>query len=166
MLSFKGEGKDQLHSWGCRVHMYLRDPIIVGMLMDQTHSRLMNFPFMDVLMGKEYGLPQCKYICEVYFLCRFSRKIIRLEVAKTNNNSSVIAGYFLKAVANYGRWCLTLYLWINYSYPCRVSQDCLLQQRHRKQQHCFSTTVFEEKFSWFLSCSWKLPIWQVCQQSS
>ena len=32
----------------------------------------------------------------------FSQKVIWLEVAKTNNDSSVIAGYFLKAVKRYG----------------------------------------------------------------
>ena len=34
--------------------------------------------------------------------CSFSRKIIWLEVASTNNSSSVIAGYYLNAVEKYG----------------------------------------------------------------
>ena len=33
---------------------------------------------------------------------RFSRKVIWLEVASTNNDSAVIAGYYLSAVEKYG----------------------------------------------------------------
>ena len=35
--------------------------------------------------------------------CRFSRKVLWLEVSITNNESYVIAGYYLQAVHNYGR---------------------------------------------------------------
>ena len=39
----------------------------------------------------------------------FSQKVIWLEVAKTNNDSSVIAGYFLKAVKRYGNDVKNIY---------------------------------------------------------
>ena len=34
---------------------------------------------------------------------RFSRKVLWLEVSITNNDSSVIAGYYLQAVDNFGK---------------------------------------------------------------
>ena len=37
---------------------------------------------------------------------RFSRKILWLEVSTTNKNSSVVAGYYLKAVKKYGTYTL------------------------------------------------------------
>ena len=43
------------------------------------------------------------FIMQKSFVCaRFSRKVLWLEVAKTNNDSAVIAGYYLKAVVKYG----------------------------------------------------------------
>ena len=42
-------------------------------------------------------------MCNVYKRS-FSRKIIWLEVASTNNSSSVIAGYYLNAVEKYGKY--------------------------------------------------------------
>ena len=41
-------------------------------------------------------------MCNAFF--SFSRKIIWLEVASTNNSSSVIAGYYLNAVGKYGKY--------------------------------------------------------------
>ena len=39
---------------------------------------------------------------ESIILLRFSRKVLWLKVSKTNNDSSVIAGYYLDTVAKYG----------------------------------------------------------------
>ena len=59
----------------------------------------MGLPSMVALMGKRVLVGHILLL----LLHRFSRKIIWLEVAKTNNDSGVIAGYFLHAVAQYGR---------------------------------------------------------------
>ena len=41
--------------------------------------------------------------CDVLYMNRFSRKVLWLEVCTTNKDSSVIAGYYLKAVKKYGK---------------------------------------------------------------
>ena len=58
---------------------------------------------MVALTGKLYTIVY--FIMQkgfVHVCARFSRKVLWLEVAKTNNNSAVIAGYYLKAVFKYG----------------------------------------------------------------
>ena len=48
----------------------------------------------------EASYKECSYVALLFN--SFSRKLIWLEVACTNNNSSVIAGYYLNAVEKYG----------------------------------------------------------------
>ena len=59
----------------------------------------MALPYMGVWMGMffETSRKECSYVVN-----SFSRKLIWLEVASTNNSSSVIAGYYLNAVEKYG----------------------------------------------------------------
>lgn len=63
----------------------------------------MDLQFMLVLMGKK--LMDELVLCErTFFICAsFSRKVLWLEVAKTNNDSSIIAGFYLDAVEKYGK---------------------------------------------------------------
>ena len=48
------------------------------------------------------------YINKFTFIhvCSFSRKVIWLEVSTTNNDPSVIAGYYLHAVEKYGNYTM------------------------------------------------------------
>ena len=70
---------------------------------------------MDLLISNNSPLSQHNDTISLNHLCMsydtkelnnipysFSRKVIWLEAAKTNKDSSVIAGYFLKAVKRYG----------------------------------------------------------------
>ena len=45
-------------------------------------------------------LPFYRDLCSC--LCRYSRRVIWMEVAATNNDPGVIAGYFVKAVERSG----------------------------------------------------------------
>ena len=45
------------------------------------------------------------YLTFIY-ICSFSRKVIWLEVSTTNNDPSVIAGYYLRAVEKYGNYTM------------------------------------------------------------
>ena len=81
----------------CRVQTF------VGMSMDLIRLRLMALLCTLALMGKYIFLFYCYYsICSYGIWHRFSRKVLWLEVASTNNSAAVIAGYYLKAVALYG----------------------------------------------------------------
>ncbi len=42
-------------------------------------------------------------MCEYVFTIDIPEKILWLEVAPTNKDSKVIAGYYLKAVQNFGK---------------------------------------------------------------
>ena len=61
----------------------------------------MGLPYMDALMGMYIHMHHFLYNVMIARY-RFSRKVIWLEVASTNNDSAVIAGYYLSAVEKYG----------------------------------------------------------------
>ena len=54
--------------------------------------------YMDALMRKSIHCPKLLFIGICTKLYRYSRRIIWLEVGTSNNDSKVIAGYFLQSV--------------------------------------------------------------------
>ena len=79
---------------------YFRVPIIVGILTAMTNYSRMALPFMVALMGRSASLLIQQSI--LILCCRYSRKILWLEVSSTNKDSKVIASYYLQAVEDYG----------------------------------------------------------------
>ena len=64
--------------------------------MDLIRLRLMALLCTLALMGKYIFLFYCYYsICNYGIWHRFSRKVLWLEVASTNNSAAVTAGYYL-----------------------------------------------------------------------
>ena len=60
---------------------------------------------------------------------RFARKVLWLEVAVTNNKSSVIAGYYLRAVRRYGMrfYCGVIIMLIQLGYKDALALYVLIE---------------------------------------
>ena len=68
-----------------------------GILMAMISCENMVSAFMDVLMGKFIAVFLCTKHLQ-YYLVRYSRKLLWLEVALSNRNPQVVVDYFLAAI--------------------------------------------------------------------
>lgn len=143
--------------------MYLqRDQTTVGTWMVTINWFHSTSEYMVALMGWFINKSVLTF-CALVLNYSFSRKVIWLEVATTNKDSSVIAGYYLRAVEEYG---LLLWLKIVLSYnTCRFAKIDQMWSWNWEYQNWVFTTIFKKKLRRCTCRNSKLSLWQISSQS-
>ena len=70
------------------------------MVMTSCHSLV--FVFMDALMGKGNQVCLHGIVFDLHVCIRFSRRLMRLKVGKSNHDPAVILYYYLQCVSECG----------------------------------------------------------------